>query len=152
MHAGGQVIRRGDAILLQEFQPSLIGFGFHKLPPEMRRHARRVLPLFNAAEQIAVVIVKRKESLVLWMWAVWLGLWAREERRSGTSFDLCQIARNGAFDIFFRKRCILALWIHIAFLPAQSKAQPVAVVNLVALMLHEQEKVTEIVRVGNGVA
>ena len=25
----------------------------------MRRHARRVLPLFNAAEQIAVVIVKR---------------------------------------------------------------------------------------------
>ena len=70
------------------------------------------------------------------MLAVWLGLWAREERRSGTGFDLCQIARNGAFNVFFRKRCILALWIHIAFLPAQSKAQPVAVVNLVALMMN----------------
>ena len=86
------------------------------------------------------------------MWAVWLGLRTREERRSGTGFDLCQIARNGAFDIFFRKRCILALWIHIAFLPAQSKAQPVAVVDLVALMLHEQEEVAEIVRVCNRVA
>ena len=86
------------------------------------------------------------------MWAVWLGLWARNKRRSGTGLDLCQIASNGAFDIFFRKRCILALWIHIAFLPAQSKAQPVAVVDLVALMLHEQEEVTEIVRVRNGVA
>ena len=152
MHAGGQVIRCGNAILLQEFQPRLIGFGFHDLPSKMRRHARRVLPLFNAAKQIAVVIVKRKESLVLWMWAVWLGLWAREERRSGTSLDLCQIARNGAFNVFFRKRRVFALRIHKTLLPAQSKAQPVAVVDLVALMLQEQEEVAEIVRVGNGIA
>ena len=86
------------------------------------------------------------------MWAVWLGLWARDERRSGTGFNLREIARNGAFNVFFRKRCILALWIHIAFLPAQSETQPVAVVDLVALMLHEQEEVAEIVRVGNRIA
>ena len=35
---------------------------------------------------------------------------------------------------------------------AQLKAQPVAVVDLVALMLHEQKEVTEIVRVGNRIA
>ena len=40
----------------------------------------------------------------------------------------------------------------ITLLPAQSETEPVAVVDLVALMLHEQEKVTEIVRVGNGIA
>ena len=67
----------------------------------MLRHARRILPLFDASKQIAVVIVKCKESLVLWMWAVWLGLWVREERRSGTGFNLREIARNGAFDVFF---------------------------------------------------
>ena len=149
MHAGGQVIRRGDAILLQEFQPSLIGFGFHKLPPEMRRHARRVLPLLDASKQIAVMVVQRKKSLVLWMWAVWLGLRTREERRSGTGFDLCQIARNGAFNVFFRKRRVFALRIHETLLPAQSETETVAVVDLVALMLHEQEEVAEIVRVGN---
>ena len=152
MHAGGQVIRRGDAILLQEFQPSLIGFGFHDLLPKMRCHARRVLPLFDAAEQIAVVIVKSKKSFVLWMWAVWLGLWAREERRSGTSLDLCEIARNGAFNVFFRKRRVFALRIHETLLPAQTESKPVAVVDLVALMLHEQEEVAEIVRVGNRIA
>ena len=134
---------------MQELQPRLIGLGFHDLPSEMRRHARRVLPLFDAAKQIAVMVVQRKESLVLWMWAVWLGLWAREERRSGTSLDLCEIARNGAFNVFFRKRRVFALRIHETLLPAQTESKPVAVVDLVALMLHEQEKVAEIVRVGN---
>ena len=86
------------------------------------------------------------------MWAVWLGLWARNKRRSDTGFDFCEITRNGAFNVFFRKRCILALWIHIAFLPAQSEAKPVAVVDFVALMLHEQEEVAKIVRVGNRIA
>ena len=98
------------------------------------------------------LIVKRKESLVLWMWAVWLGLWAREERRSGTGFNLCQIARNDALDVFFRKRRVFALRIHIPLLPAQSETETVAVVDLVALMLHEQEEVAEIVRVGNRIA
>ena len=86
------------------------------------------------------------------MRAIWLRLRTLDECRSDTGFNLCEIPRNGALDVFFRKRCILALWIHIAFLPAQSKAQPVAVVDLVALMLHEQEKVAEIVRVCNGIA
>ena len=86
------------------------------------------------------------------MWAVWLGLWAREERRSDTGFNLYEITRDGVLDVFFRICRVFAFRIHIPLLPAQSKAQPVAVVNLVALMLHEQEKVTEIVRVGNGVA
>ena len=98
------------------------------------------------------LIVKRKESLVLWMWAVWLGLWAREERRSGTSLDLCQIARNGAFNVFFRKRRVFALRIHETLLTAQSETETVAVVDLVALMLHEQEEVAKIVRVGNRIA
>ena len=57
------------------------------------------------------------------MWAVWLRLRARNKRRSGTSLDLYQIARNGAFDVFFRKRRIFALRIHIAFLPAQAEAK-----------------------------
>ena len=117
----------------------------------MRRHARRILPLFDAAEQIAVVIVKSKKSFVLWMWAVWLRLRAREERRSGTSLDLCQIARNGAFNVFFRKRRVFAFRIHETLLPAQSETQPVAVVELVSFMLHEQEKVTEIVGVLDGI-
>ena len=134
---------------MQKFQPSLIGFGFHKLPPEMRRHARRVLPLFDAAEQIAVVIVKSKKSLVLWMWAVWLGLRTRNKRRSDTGFDFCEITRNGAFNVFFRKRRVFALRIHETLLPAQTESKPVAVVDLVALMLHEQEKVTEIVGIRN---
>ena len=36
--------------------------------------------------------------------------------------------------------------------PRKPETEPVAVVDLVALMLHEQEKVAEIVRVGNRVA
>ena len=137
---------------MQELQPRLIGFGFHDLPSEMRRHARRVLPLFNAAKQIAVMIVQRKESFVLWMWAVWLRLRTRDERRSDTGFDLCQIARNGALDVFFRICCVFALRIHETLLPAQSETETVSVVDLVALMLHEEKKVAEIVRVGNRIA
>ena len=29
------------------------------------------------------------------------GGWTREERRSGTGFDFCEIPRNGALDVFF---------------------------------------------------
>ena len=86
------------------------------------------------------------------MWAVWLGLWAREERRSDTGFNLCEIARDGALDVFFRKCCVFAFRIHIPFLPAQTEAEPVSMMDLVSFMLHEQEKVTEIVRVCNGIA
>ena len=86
------------------------------------------------------------------MWAVWLGLWAREERRSDTGFNLCEIARDGALDVFFRICCVFALRIHETLLPAQSETETVAVVDLVALMLHEQEEVAEIVRVGNRIA
>ena len=46
------------------------------------------------------MVVQSKEALVLGMWAVWLRLRARDERRSGTGFDLCQIARDGALDGF----------------------------------------------------
>ena len=45
--------------------------------------------------------VQRKESCVLWMWAVWLRLLARDKRRFDTGFDFREIARNGAFDTFF---------------------------------------------------
>ena len=137
---------------MQKFQPRLIGFGFHDLPSEMRRHARRILPLFDAAKQIAVVIVKSKESLVLWMRAIRLGLRTRDKCWSGTGFNLCEIAHNGALDVFFRKRRVFALRIHIPLLPTQPKAKPVSVMDFVALMLHEQEEVAEIVRVGNGIA
>ena len=98
------------------------------------------------------MIVQRKESLVLWMWAVWLGLRTRNKRRSDTGFDFCEITRNGAFNVFFRKRRVFALRIHETLLPAQSETETVAVVDLVALMLHEQEEVAEIVRVGNRIA
>ena len=152
LHAGVQVICRSDAVLLQEFQPHLIDFGFHDLLPKMWRHTRWILAFFDAAKQIAVMVVQRKKSLIFGMRVIWLRLRTRDECRSGTSFDLCEIARNGALDVFFRERCVLALWMHETLLTAQPEAQPIAVMDLVALMLHEQEKVTEIVRVRNGVA
>ena len=117
-HASVQINCRGDIVLLKEFQPRLIGFGFHKLPPKMRCHARRILPLLNESKQIAVMVVQRKKSLVLWMRAIRLGLRAREERRSDTGFNLCEIARDGALDVFFRKCCVFAFRIHIPFLSA----------------------------------
>ena len=44
--------------------------------------------------------------------------WAREERRSDTGFNRCEIARDGALDVFFRKCCVFAFRIHIPFLSA----------------------------------
>ncbi|MEF2908804.1 MAG: hypothetical protein U0O42_06165 [Oscillospiraceae bacterium] len=84
----------------------------------------------SIAERPDAPIVQRKKSLVLWMWAVWLGLGARDERWSDTGFNLCEIACNGAFDIFFRKRCILAFRIHETLLTAQTESKPVAVADL----------------------
>ena len=71
---------------------------------------------------------------------------------TSTGFDLCQIASNSELDIFFRICRVFAFRLHETLLPAQSETETVAVVDLVALMLHEQEKVTEIVRGGNGIA
>ena len=98
------------------------------------------------------MVVQCKESLVLWVRAIWLRLRTRDKRRSGTGLNLCQIASDSALDIFFRKRRVFALRIHIPLLPAQTETEPVAVVDLVAFMLHEQEEVAEIVCVRNGVA
>jgi len=66
--------------------------------------------------------------------------------------DFLHHAVDGILDTVLRKPGILSSGILKAFLSPQSKAQTVAVVDLVAFMLHEQEKVTEIVRVGNGIA
>ena len=101
LQAGGQIICRGDIVLLQELQTRFVNISLHDLFSQVRRHARRVLPFFDPTEQIAVMKVQRKESCVLWMWVVWLQLWLRREDRFSSDFDLLQIAQNGLFDAFF---------------------------------------------------
>ena len=101
LQAGGQIICRGDIVLLQELQTRFVNISLHDLFSQVRRHTWWILPFFNSTEQIAVVIIQRKESRVLWMWAIWLRLWLRREGRFPSGFDLLQIAQNGLLDTFF---------------------------------------------------
>ena len=67
-----------------------------------------------------------------------------------TRLDFLQIAKDGSADTVLCEGCIFSAWILEPFLPPQAKPQAVSVADLVALVLHEQEEVSQVISVLNG--
>ena len=115
----------------------------------MGRHAGRVLPLPDLAQQVEVVNVEHQKARVFRMLLIWLKFRPREHSGAAANFDLREVALNGGADTIFGEQWIPPAGIQKAFLPAQTEAQPIAVVDLIAHVLHEQEKVSEIIGILN---
>ena len=64
----------------------------------MRRHAGRVLPLFDLAQQIEIMDIESKEAAVLGMFPVRLIRRPRRQDRPQSRFDLFQVALDGSTD------------------------------------------------------
>ena len=94
--------------------------------------------------------IEGQKALVLGMGRVGpIGCPVRDGRTS-PSFNGRQVSQNGGPDAFLGEHRIFPAGDHEPILASQAEAQPGAVLDLIALVLHEQEKVPQVVGVLDG--
>ena len=145
------VSRRCDVIFPQERELRLIPLEAHDRLPQMRRHAGRILPLFDLAQQIEIMDIEGEKTAVSGMLPVRLIRRPRRQDRPQSRFDLFQVALDGGADTILREQRISPAGVLISILPPQAEAEPAAMMDLIPLMLHEQEEVAEVVGVPDGI-
>lgn len=141
---------RDDVIFPQEGKLYLILFEAHDLLAKMGCHARWILPLPDLVQQVEVMDIECEKAGVLGMLSVGSILRPLDDSRAMACLDLCQIPLNGGTDTIFGEQRVPSAGIHETLLPAQAKTQTIPVAYLIAHMLHEQEKMSEIVCVLGG--
>ena len=140
----------GDLIFPQECELHPVLLKAHDLLPEMGRHAGRVLPLLNFTQQVEVMHIEGQKAGVFRMLLIRLVLGPGNHHRPTASFNLRKVALDRGADTILGEQRVPPAGIQKSFLPSQAEAQPVAVVDLITHVFHEQEKVAEIVGVLNG--
>ena len=145
------VSKRCDVIFPQERELCLILLEAHDRLPQMRRHAGRVLPLFDLAQQIEIMDIEGKKTAVSGMLPIWLIRQTRRQDRTQSRFDLFQVALDGSTDSVLCEQRISSARVLKSLLPPQAEAEPAAMMDLIPLMLHEQEEVAEVVGIPDGI-
>ena len=145
------VSRRCDVIFPQERELRLILLEAHDRLPQMRRHAGRILPLFDFAQQIEIMDIEGKKTAVSGMLPVRLIRQPRRQDRPQSRFDLFQVALDGSTDSVLCEQRISPAGVLKSLLSTQAETEPAAMMDLIPLMLHEQEEVAEVVGVPDGI-
>ena len=145
------VSRRCDVIFPKERELCLILLEAHDRLPQMRRHAGRILPLFDFAQQIEIMDIEGKKTAVSGMLPVRLIRQPRRQDRPQSRFDLFQVALDGSTDSVLCEQRISPAGVLKSLLSTQAETEPAAMMDLIPLMLHEQEEVTEVVGVPDGI-
>ena len=145
------VSRRCDVIFPQERELCLIPFKAHDRLPQMRRHAGRILPLFDLAQQIEIMDIESKEAAVLGMLPVRLIRRTHRQDRPQPRFDLFQVALDGSADTVLCEQRISPAGVLVSILSPQAEAEPASMMDLIPLMLHEQKEVAEVVGVPDSI-
>ena len=145
------VSRRCDVIFPQERELRLILLEAHDFLPQMRRHAGRVLPLFDLAQQIEIMNIEGKKTAVSGILPVRLIRRPRRQDRTQPRFDLFQVALDGSTDTVLCEQRISSAGVLETILSPQAETEPAAMMDLIPLMLHEQEEVAEVIGVPDGI-
>ena len=145
------VSRRCDVIFPQERELRLILLEAHDRLPQMRRHAGRILPLFDFAQQIEIMDIEGKKTAVSGMLPVRLIRQPRRQDRPQSRFDLFQVALDGSTDSVLCEQRISPAGVLKSLLSTQAETEPAAMMDLIPLMLHEQEEVAEVVGVPDSI-
>ena len=122
----------------------------HDLLPEMGRHTGRVLPLPDLAQQVKVMHIEGQKTCVLRMLLIRLILGPGNHCRPAISFDLRKVALDRGADTILGEQRIPSAGILESLLSPQAEAQLIAMADLIAHVLHEQEKVSEVIGILNG--
>ena len=93
--------------------------------------------------------IEGKKTAVSGMLPIWLIRQTRRQDRTQSRFDLFQVALDGNTDSVLCEQRISPAGILESLLPPQAKTQPITVVDLIAHVLHDQEKVAEIIGILN---
>ena len=125
------VSRRCDVIFPQERELCLIPFKAHDRLPQMRRHAGRILSLFDFAQQIEIMDIEGEKTAVSGMLPIWLIRQTRRQDRTQSRFDLFQVALDGGADTILREQRISPAGVLISILPPQAEAEPAAMMDLI---------------------
>ena len=131
----------------QEGELFLVALKLHDLPPEMGRHLWRVLPLPGLAQQIEVVDVQGHKSGVLLgvAPAVRLIPGPVDDGRACAGFDGIEVPFDGGADPGLGEQRIFPARHHEALLAPQTETEAIPMLDLISLVLHDEEEVTDIV-------
>ena len=129
----------------QEGELLLVTLELHDLPSEMGRHPRRVLPLPGLAQQIEVMDIQGHESGVLGMPAVRLVPRPGDDGGARTCGNGIQIPSNGGADAVLGEQRVFSARYHEPILAPQTETEAIPMLDLISLVLHDEEEVTDIV-------
>ena len=147
---GGHFVSGGNVVLSQESELCSVLLKLHDFLPQVRRHPGGILSLFDFSQQVEIMNVQGQKARVFGVSAV--GTKHGPVRKCGplTRLDFLQIAQDGGTDTVLCEGGIFSAWILKPLLPPQTESQTVSVADLVALVLHEQEEVAQVIGVLNG--
>ena len=94
--------------------------------------------------------IEGQKALVLGMGRVGPIGWPGQDGRPPPGFNGGQVPLDGGPDALLGEQWIFPAGYHKAFLSPQAEAQPVPMADLIALVLHEQEEVPQVVGVLDG--
>lgn len=136
----------------QEGELLFVLLKLHNLLPEMGRHLRRILPLPGLAQQIEIVDVQGHKSGVLLgiAPAVRLVLQPVDDGRAVAGSDLIQVPLDSGADAILSEQRIFSARYHELFLTPKAETEAIPMLDLIALMLHDEEEVTDVVGVLDG--
>ena len=122
----------------------------HDLLAHLTCNFGRVLPLFNFAENVEIVIVQGQKTSVFGV--LFIGLIQLTMNNSKLfACEYCvHVSVNGRTNSIFGILRVLPFRVHEVVLSTEPKTQTVAVLDLVSLPLHEPEEVPDGVSVLNG--
>ena len=116
----------------------------------MRRHAGRILPLFDFSENVEVVVVQCQKSGVFRVLLVGLVRLPVGNCEIFAHENSIQIAIDGSPNSILGILRILPFRVHEMCLPSELEAQAATVLDLIPLPLHEPEEVSDGVGVLDG--
>ena len=94
--------------------------------------------------------IEGKEAAVLGMLPIRLIRRTHRQDRPQPRFDLFQVALDGSADTVLCEQRISPAGVLVSILSPQAEAEPASMMDLIPLMLHEQQEVSEIVGVLDG--
>ena len=110
----------------------------------------RVLPLFNFAEDVEIVVVQGQKAGIFRMLLVGLVRLTMNNSKLLAHEDSIHVAVNGRPNSILGILRILPLRVHEVGLSTEPKTQAIAVLDLIALPLHESEEIPDGVGILNG--
>ena len=149
-HKGCHIRFAGDTMLVEKLKlcPELLKA--HDLLTHFSCDSWRILPLFDFAEDVEIVVVQGQKASVLRVLLIGLVRLTMNNSKLFACEYCVHVSVNGRTNSIFGILRVLPFRVHEMTLSAEPKTQAAAVLDLVAFSLHEPKEVSDGIGILNG--